>query len=296
MPQVPSPALPEVDPPRVPAMCLADGATQALGGLRDNDQVNMIGHQAICPDRDLLRAAELRHELEIVLVVFLTEERLLSAVSPLGDMVGHARSYHTCQSSHGGELTRPQPRVKSWVWCPRNSKSLTVAHTWRHHRRQGTSGHVRQGRFRSPVIQDGDHLLVVLRYIEANPVRAAMVADPCEYTWSSHRCHGAGHADPILDSFPEWEQLGRTEPERRARWRGKVRKEQPAKELDGVRSSVRSGRPYGAEDWVEVISHRLGIVREPRRRGRPPREKMLRHRNSRHDPLGPPVWAVCVAS
>ena len=29
------------------------------------------------------------------------------------------------------------------------------------------------------------------------------------------------------------------------------------------------------EDWVEVISHRLGIVREPRRRGRPPREKML---------------------
>ena len=42
----------------------------------------------------------------------------------------------------------------------------------------------------------------------------------------------------------------------------------------------RSGRPYGAEDWVEVISHRLGIVREPRCRGRPPREKMLRHRNS----------------
>ena len=45
LPRVPSPALPEVDPPRVPPMCLADGATQALGGLRDNDQVNMIGHQ-----------------------------------------------------------------------------------------------------------------------------------------------------------------------------------------------------------------------------------------------------------
>src|SRR5271166_2397459 len=100
LPQVPSPALPEVDPPRVPAMYLADGATQALGGLRDNDQVNMIGHQAICPDRDLLCAAELRHELEVALVVFLTEERLLSAVSPLGDIGGHARSYHTRQSSH----------------------------------------------------------------------------------------------------------------------------------------------------------------------------------------------------
>ncbi len=92
LPQVPSPALPEVDPPRVPAMCLADGATQALGGLRDNDQVNMVGHQAICPDRDLLCAAESRDELEVVLVIFLTEERLLSAVSPLGDMVGDARA------------------------------------------------------------------------------------------------------------------------------------------------------------------------------------------------------------
>ncbi|MGB0067580.1 MAG: hypothetical protein WBQ11_05995, partial [Isosphaeraceae bacterium] len=65
MPQVPSPAIPEVDPPRLPAMCLADGATQALGGLRANDQVNMIGHQAIYPGRDLLCAAELRHALEV---------------------------------------------------------------------------------------------------------------------------------------------------------------------------------------------------------------------------------------
>ena len=113
LPQVPSPALPEVDPPRLPAMCLAGGAKQALSGLRDNDHVNMIGYQAICPDRDLLCAAELRHALEVLLVVFLTEACLLSGVSSLGDMVGHARSYHTCQSSYGGKLARPQPHVKS---------------------------------------------------------------------------------------------------------------------------------------------------------------------------------------
>ena len=194
------------------------------------------------------------------------------AISPAPRHGILSRFFGYClMSNHFHLLLKPAPGQS----ISRILQSLTVAHTWRHHRRQGTSGHVWQGRFRSPVIQDGDHLLVVLRYIEANPVRAAMVADPCESTWSSHRCHGAGHADPLLDSFPEWEQLGRTEPERRARWRRKVRGEQPAKELDGVRSSVRSGRPYGAEDWVEVISHRLGIVREPRRRGRPSREKML---------------------
>jgi putative transposase len=51
-------------------------------------------------------------------------------------------------------------------------QSVTVAHTWRHHRRHGSIGHVWQGRFKSPVIQDDAHLLVVLRYIESNPLRA----------------------------------------------------------------------------------------------------------------------------
>ena len=168
----------------------------------------------------------------------------------LGDLARTKARYpfalfgYCLMSNHFHLLLKPAPGQS----ISRILQSLTVAHTWRHHRRQGTSGHVWQGRFRSPVIQDGDHLLVVLKYIEPNPVRAAMVADPCEYTWSSHRCHGAGHADPILDSFPEWEQFSCTEPERRARWQRKVRGEQPAKELDGVRSSVRSGRPYGAED------------------------------------------------
>ena len=106
-------ALVELSPPIRRVGSRRRWGPQALGGLRDNDQVNMIGHQAICPDRDLLCAAESRDELEVVLEIFLTEERLLSAVFPLGDMVGHARSYHTCQSSHGGKLTRPQLRIKS---------------------------------------------------------------------------------------------------------------------------------------------------------------------------------------
>ena len=72
----------------------------------------MIGHQAICQIATC-SAGRIAPSLELVLVVFLTEERLLSAVSPLGDMKGHARSYHTCKSGHGGKLTRPQPRVKS---------------------------------------------------------------------------------------------------------------------------------------------------------------------------------------
>jgi putative transposase len=51
-------------------------------------------------------------------------------------------------------------------------QSLPVAHTWRYHKRYRTSGQLWQGRFKSPAIQDDMHLLVVLRYIDANPLRA----------------------------------------------------------------------------------------------------------------------------
>jgi putative transposase len=148
-------------------------------------------------------------------------------------------------------------------------QSLTVAHTWRYHKRHHTSGHVWQGRFKSPVIQDDSHLLVVLRYIEANPLRARMVRDLSEYRWSSFAQHGIGQDDPLLDAFPEWSDLGRTEAQRRKHWRAKLRREQDETELAAVRKSLQSGRPLGTSDWIDSVAKRLDIELNPRPRGRP---------------------------
>jgi putative transposase len=148
-------------------------------------------------------------------------------------------------------------------------QSLTVAHTWQYHRRRRSSGHVWQGRFKSPLIQNGAHLLMVLRYIEANPLRAAIVAHPGDYRWSSYRHHGLGEEDPLLSTIPEWEKLGRTPAERRARWKVKIRAAQPERELDAVRRSLQSGRPLGEARWVESTARRLGLPLTNRPRGRP---------------------------
>jgi len=56
-------------------------------------------------------------------------------------------------------------------------QSLTVAHTWHYHRGHGTLGHIWQGRFKSPVVQEDEHALTVLRYMEANPLRAGLVTE-----------------------------------------------------------------------------------------------------------------------
>ncbi len=89
-------------------------------------------------------------------------------------------------------LIRPQEAPISRI-----VQSLLVAHTQRYHRCRHSSGHVWQGRFKSPVIQDDDHLLAVLRYIEANPWRAKLVEQAGEYRWSSFAHHGLGRADPL---------------------------------------------------------------------------------------------------
>jgi putative transposase len=178
------------------------------------------------------------------------------------------RLYGYClMTNHFHLLLKPDRRQS----ISRILQSLTVAHTSRYHKGHGSMGHVWQGRFKSPVIQDDGHLLVVLRYIEANPLRAGLVSDLARYRWSSFPAHGHGQPDPLLDSLPEYEGLGRTPAERQARWRQKVLVPQKERELAAVRDSVRSGRPLGEPDFVTAHAEALGIDLNPRPRGRPRR-------------------------
>jgi putative transposase len=52
----------------------------------------------------------------------------------------------------------------------------------RSYRRTGT---LWDSRYKSSVVQAETYLLACQRYIELNPVRAAMVEDPAHYRWSS---------------------------------------------------------------------------------------------------------------
>ena len=149
-------------------------------------------------------------------------------------------------TNHSHLLLRPKPGQS----ISRILQSLTVAHTWRYHRQHKTSGHVWQGRFKSPVIQDDLHLLVVLRYIEANPLRAAMFGDLADYRWSSYQSHGMGRDDPLLSDFPEWLELGATDAERRRHRFPDPHVRRPGAGLPAVHRGVPQGHAQhqGADD------------------------------------------------
>jgi REP-associated tyrosine transposase len=177
------------------------------------------------------------------------------------------RLYSYClMTNHVHLAVRPGQSIS------RIMQSITVAHTWRHHRRHRSSGHVWQGRFKSPAIQDGDQLLTLLCYIEANPLRAGIVEPPSHYPWSSHAARVTGARDPLLDDFPEWAELGGDETSRRSAWRLRVARPLGDVELSLVRQSSSTGRPLGTEAWAVATSVRLGFPPPaPKRRGRPPK-------------------------
>ena len=62
---------------------------------------------------------------------------------------------------------------------------LLTSHVRRYHRHYHGSGHVWQGRFKAFPIEQDEHLLTVLRYVERNPLRANLVERAEDWPWSS---------------------------------------------------------------------------------------------------------------
>lgn len=87
-----------------------------------------------------------------------------------------------------------------------------------HHR----SGTLWEGRYRASLVGDGDYLRHCHRYIELNPLRAAMVADPRDHRWSSHHALAYGDADPLLTLYPDYLALSTDPATRQRRYRRMV--------------------------------------------------------------------------
>ncbi len=155
-------------------------------------------------------------------------------------------------------------------------QSITVAHTWRYHRRRGGVGHVWQGRFKSPVIEGGAPALVVLRYIESNPLRARIVRRLEDYPheWSSYAHHALGEGNPLLSEPPGWRGLGNTEAQRRRAWARLCHAPLDEPTRARVAARLTSGRPFGGERFVAKMAKRLGLRLAPRKRGRPRKQKI----------------------
>lgn len=97
-----------------------------------------------------------------------------------------------------------QYAIRVLAWClmpnhyhlvietPRGNLSDAMRHingvyTQATNRLHQRTGHVFEGRFKSFVVQQESYLRRVARYVVLNPVRAHLVVDPADWSWSSYR-------------------------------------------------------------------------------------------------------------
>jgi putative transposase len=138
---------------------------------------------------------------------------------------------------------------------------LLTAHVRRYHQHYHGSGHVWQGRFRAFRIQEDDHLLTVLRYIERNPVRGGLVERCQAWSWSSAAARLGG--EPLLDPGPV---------PRPDNWLEHVNEARTEAEVERLRECHRRRLPFGNAVWMSNVAQRLGLEASLRPRGRPKKQ------------------------
>lgn len=141
-----------------------------------------------------------------------------------------------------------------------------VGHINRTYRRRGT---LWEGRHKGMIVESAAYLLACMRYIELNPVRAGMAAQPYHYRWSSYAANALGEDNCIVSPHDEYLRLGQTLLQRREAYCALFDVELTARELERIRNCTRSGTPMGNERFKERIEKTLNRRAGCEKRGRP---------------------------
>jgi putative transposase len=108
------------------------------------------------------------------------------------------------------------------------------------------TGTLWEGRFRSCMVNSDSYVLACYRYIELNPVRAAMVPAPGQYPWSSYRVNAQGERDDFIRPHTAYEALCGDERQRCAAYRDLCQSAAPPRIVEEIRKATRLGVLAGA--------------------------------------------------
>jgi putative transposase len=154
-------------------------------------------------------------------------------------------------TNHVHLLVTPQDRAG----CALLMKHVAQRHSKRINAKLGRTGTLWEGRPHSGLVASDDYALACYRYIDLNPVRAAMVDHPSNYRWSSFNANIGTELHSFIRPHPAFLALGTDEPHRVAAYRALCETPLQHDVMDQIRHATRTG-------------HRMGDPRK--RRGRKP--------------------------
>jgi REP-associated tyrosine transposase len=115
--------------------------------------------------------------------------------------------------------------------------------------REGWRGHLWQERFHS-FVMDELHLMTAVRYVELNPVAAALSREPQGWPWSSVHAHLLGKDNSVVTVGPMLRRV--------SDWSSYLSTEDDAGAWDTIRLHSRTGRPAGPKSFLEHLESITG--------------------------------------
>jgi putative transposase len=136
------------------------------------------------------------------------------------------------------------------------------------------TGTLWEGRYKATLIDTDRYLLTCMRYIELNPVRAAMVTHPKAYRWSSYHSNALGQHDPAIIPHALYRQLDRRRPGTLTAYRALFKTRISENELTAIREATNKAWVLGSDRFKTRIEAIITRRAAPQPRGRPPRRRL----------------------
>lgn len=130
------------------------------------------------------------------------------------------------------------------------------------------TGTLWEGRHKSSLVQTDKYFLTCSRYIELNPVAAAMVQRPEEYECSSYKANSLGKTS-WLQQHDVYKSLGKTEKHRCKIYRELFNNDISVSDRDLIESSIHYCQPLADDTYKSKIESEYGIRFGHSKRGRP---------------------------
>ena len=119
--------------------------------------------------------------------------------------------------------------------------------------RHARSGTLWEGRYRSTLIETERYLLACMVYIDLNPVRAGMVAQPGAWQWSSHAHYLGQRIDKLVTPHALYWALGNTPFAREAAYAGLVQAGIGCGDQAALTDAALSGWALGDAEFVAEL-------------------------------------------
>lgn len=136
-------------------------------------------------------------------------------------------------------------------------------------RKHGRTGTLWEGRFKTCLVDSDRYVLSVQRYIELNPVRAAMSASAGAYPWSSANASLGCGPDPLVSMHPVYLTLGNDARSRAAAYRQWLAEGIGEEEMRSIRTHMQQERALGEPRFQGMVEKTLNRPVAVRGRGRP---------------------------